>query len=57
MTKLKMSWDIIEDQRIVVYTKLINHNIFKVIIKKGEDTSPTGPIWQSYIEHCLASKK
>lgn len=44
MAKLKMSWDMILDQKIVVYTKFVDHNIFEVILKKGPDTSPTDPI-------------
>ena len=56
MDKVKMSSDIILDQRIVVYTEFIDHNIFEVMIKKGVDTSPTGPIWQRYIEYGFDSK-
>lgn len=56
MAKLKMSWNMILDQKIFVYTKFVDHNIFEVIIRKGADASPTGPIWQSYTEHGLASK-
>jgi len=56
MAKLKMSWNIVLDQKIVVYTQFVDHNIFKVTIKKGIDTSPTGPIWHEYTEHGFASK-
>lgn len=56
MARIKMSWDIVSGQKIVVYTKFVDHNIFEVVIKKGADTSPSGPDWQNYIEHGFASK-
>lgn len=56
MSKWKMSWNIIMEQKVVVYTKFIDHNVFRVRLKKGFDTSPEGPIWKTYEKHGLASK-
>ena len=56
MAKWKMSCSMILGQEVVVYTQFINHNIFRVRLKKGDDTSPEGPIWKTYTKTGLASK-